>query len=153
MVSLLFVPRARADDGTAPSATGPDPALSAEYRPGAWQLALFYFLLFVLVFLGIAAKGVFDNFKPGKSLWDCLKGSVPAFFVSPILVLGLAKVADVGLESSTSGIITLLTAFQNGFFWRTVLVKGEETASSRTRAESGPPDRPAALMPDRRGSV
>lgn len=153
-MSRLFVSRARADDGPVSPSTGSDLALSEEYRPGAWQLPVFYFVMFVFVLFGIAAKSVFDNFKPGVSFWTCLGNSPRAFVVAPIVVLFVARATDAGLGSLTSGtLITFLTAFQNGFFWQTVLVKADDGPPSRTPAENGGVDRPAALVPAGRGTA
>lgn len=113
-VASLFLPRnAYAQPGIPSSDAG---------LPGpAWPV---YMQVFIAICLGMVAKGLFDAFGSDEFvLRDYLKRTVRALIVSPIVFAAFASVGDFGVAALQSFLIYLCMAFQNGFFWQTVLVR------------------------------
>lgn len=78
--------------------------------------------LFVAMLLGMIVKAGVDLLDaPDKSLKkDPLRNAVVAVLVSPIVFLGFLNVGQFSASPQTFIVLWLL-AFQNGFFWQTVL--------------------------------
>lgn len=89
--------------------------------PSAWPL---YVAMFISVLLGMFAKGVFDRWQHGErfDMRSYLRKTAPSLVVSPIVFLGFNQVGDFQLGAHGL-LVYLCMAFQNGFFWQTVLVR------------------------------
>jgi hypothetical protein len=91
----------------------------------------FLVMVFVSMLLGMAVKGLFDHLGEGIAqlkktyLADTLK----AFLVSPIVFMGFATGGDFQFTSDLALFVFLCMAFQNGFFWQTILAKAGPTAA------------------------
>ena len=80
---------------------------------------------FFFVITGMIGKVVYDELDSGKApsisstfnLSKCLK----ALIVAPIVFLTFLNVGDFSFQTEMAVIIFLCLAFQNGFFWQTVL--------------------------------
>jgi hypothetical protein len=80
---------------------------------------------FFFVITGMVGKVVFDELDSGKSpsfrstvnIKKCLK----ALIVAPIVFVTFLNVGDFSFQTEMAVIIFLCLAFQNGFFWQTVL--------------------------------
>ena len=89
--------------------------------PNSVQL---YVFMFAAVILGMGAKGVFDCLGNRRvALRQYFTRTIRSFLVSPIVFLGMASGGDFVIATTGSLMIFLCMAFQNGFFWQTVLVK------------------------------
>lgn len=90
--------------------------------PSAWPT---YAVIFLAVLLGMVAKGVFDRWQHGDrfDMRAYLRKTAPSLVVSPIVFLTFNQVGDFTLGSAHSVVVYLCMAFQNGFFWQTVLVR------------------------------
>ncbi|MEN8244712.1 MAG: hypothetical protein ABFS43_07405 [Thermodesulfobacteriota bacterium] len=90
------------------------------------NLALLYAFMFIITVIGMFGKVIYDeidrlnefSFKKCFKAHKCIK----ALIVAPIIFLMLLNTADIETKISISGATyILLFAFQNGFFWQTVL--------------------------------
>jgi hypothetical protein len=109
------VPGARVESGSAPQA--------AEAASVSWSnLGTLYGPLFVAMLLGMVAKGVMDclNAATRAALKEHLRTAFSAILVSPIVFLGLLNAGQFSASTQAFVVLSLL-AFQNGFFWQTVL--------------------------------
>jgi hypothetical protein len=86
------------------------------------DLGMLYWPLFVAMLLGMIAKAGVDLLDaPDKSLKkEHLRNAVVAVLVSPIVFLGFLSAGQFSASPQTFIVLWLL-AFQNGFFWQTVL--------------------------------
>lgn len=100
-------------------------------------------MVFAAMLFGMAAKGTIDHLGRGRHECSCVRDTLRAFIVSPIVFLGFSKLGDFGFTTNSGLAVFLCMAFQNGFFWQTVLGKagplGSETRS--TAAMAGAPAR------------
>ncbi len=107
-------------------AQGPGVAPEPQGLPadGTDLLSLFWAVIGIL--LGMAAKGAFDSLQAGGHLVvrDYLLRTTPALLISPMVFLSLAKISDIHLADAHGLIVAFCVAFQSGFFWQTVLVRG-----------------------------
>jgi len=96
-------------------------------------------MMFVAVCVGMAAKGLFDWLEePGFAAAEYRRKTLRALLVSPIVFLGFTSLGNFDFGSAPLGtlLIYLCMAFQNGFFWQTVLVKAGETDVASHAASS-----------------
>jgi hypothetical protein len=98
---------------------------SLQKEPGSATLSdlgLLYWPLFVAMLLGMCAKAGVDLIDASdKSLLkEHLRNAIVAFLVSPIVFLGFLTAGQFSTSTQTFIVLWLL-AFQNGFFWQTVL--------------------------------
>jgi hypothetical protein len=89
-------------------------------------LFLLYLLMFFFVLSGMFGKVVFDEINNSQafSLRNCLgvRNWLKAVIVAPIVFLTFLNTADVSATSGELGLLIMAClAFQNGFFWQTVL--------------------------------
>jgi hypothetical protein len=86
-------------------------------------------IAFVFVVFGMIGKVAYDELDIGQrpslrstfNLWKCLK----ALIVAPIVFGAFLTVGKFSFENEIAVIIFFCLAFQNGFFWQTVLPTGE----------------------------
>ncbi len=114
----------------APRAAGGTPA-AGQGTPASWPP---YAMMFVAVCAGMAAKGLFDGFRAAEYRRKTLR----ALLVSPMVLLAFSSLGDFDFGSAPlrTLLIYLGMAFQNGFFWQTVLVKTGETDVASHAASS-----------------
>lgn len=88
-------------------------------------LMRFYLILFVVMILGMAAKGMFDFIQADKNpkINAVLRRMIAPLVISPMVFLTFMQSADFASEGFKEFIILILMSFQNGFFWQTVLVR------------------------------
>ena len=87
------------------------------------DLTLLYGPLFIGMLLGMLAKTAVDCLDaPSKRgiLMEHLRNGSIAILVSPIVFLGFLQAGEFG-ASTQAFVVLWLLAFQNGFFWQTVL--------------------------------
>jgi hypothetical protein len=109
------VPGARVE-----TASAPPPAEAASM---SWNnLGALYGPLFAAMLLGMVAKGVMDclNAATRAALKEHLRTGFSAVLVSPIVFLGFLNAGQFSASTQAFVVLSLL-AFQNGFFWQTVL--------------------------------
>ncbi|MFZ1985242.1 MAG: hypothetical protein WAU91_12570 [Desulfatitalea sp.] len=85
-----------------------------------------YLTMFLVTVIGMFGKAAFDEINSSEafSLKKCLNGKncIKAIIVAPIVFLTFLKTADFSSASGEAGfLIAVCLAFQNGFFWQTVL--------------------------------
>ena len=90
------------------------------------SLVLLYLCMFILILSGMFAKLVFDEIDSLEelSIRNCLKMKkcIKAIIVAPLVFLAFLKTADFTSNAEIIGLIVIACiAFQNGFFWQTVL--------------------------------
>lgn len=95
------------------------------------DLGELYWPLFVAMLLGMLAKAGVDCLDAADSsvMWQHMRNTFVAFLVSPIVFLGFLSAGQFSTSTQTFVVLCLL-AFQNGFFWQTVLkrnVRGTES--------------------------
>jgi hypothetical protein len=86
------------------------------------DLGELYWPLFVAMLLGMLAKAGVDwlDAADSSTMWQHLRNAVVAILVSPIVFLGFLSAGQFSTSTQTFVVLCLL-AFQNGFFWQTVL--------------------------------
>ncbi len=83
-----------------------------------------YLIMFIAICFGMVAKGLFDRLEQRTFAFSAyMKKTIRAILVSPIVFMSMASAGDFSIQSTGSLLIFLCMAFQNGFFWQTVLVK------------------------------
>lgn len=110
----------------------PPPAPAAETTKSATEtvasdLYRFYVWLFGFMILGMMGKIMFDMLiETGKIEWKArARAGILPLIVSPIVFLGIMNAADSNAAATVSSFIALCcSAFQNGFFWHTILDRG-----------------------------
>ena len=103
------------------------------------DLGELYWPLFVAMLLGMLAKAGVDCLDAADSavMWQHLRNAVVALLVSPIVFLGFLSAGQFSTSTQTFIVLCLL-AFQNGFFWQTVLKRNVRgTESNATPKPSG----------------
>jgi hypothetical protein len=103
------------------------------------DLGELYWPLFLAMVLGMLAKAGVDwlDAADSSTMWQHMRNAVVAILVSPIVFLGFLTAGQFSTSTQTFVILCLL-AFQNGFFWQTVLkrnVRGPQ--SNATPGASG----------------
>jgi hypothetical protein len=100
---------------------------------GSADLFNLYIPLFVAMILGMFAKVVVDLLDTWDKgiLWGHLRNGIIAILVSPIVFLGLLTAGQFSGSTQTFVVLALL-AFQNGFFWQTVLKRDSDRTGERT---------------------
>lgn len=107
------LPSAKSSPGTVLD-TPPESASLAE------QIVL-YGPLFLAMLLGMLAKALFDLLDDTQPAWrEHLRHGAMAIVISPIVFLGFITAGQFNSSSQTFLVLALF-AFQNGFFWQTVL--------------------------------
>jgi hypothetical protein len=82
----------------------------------------FYAVIFGGLLFGMLAKAFFDELEePAFSTQRTMRRSVKALLVSPIVAIGILQAGNYGFTSTFSFWVSLFIAFQNGFFWQTLL--------------------------------
>lgn len=77
--------------------------------------------LFLAMLLGMLAKALFDLLDDAQPSWRAhLRHGAMAIVISPIVFLGFITAGQFNSSSQTFLVLALF-AFQNGFFWQTVL--------------------------------
>ncbi len=87
------------------------------------DLGVLYAPLFVAMLLGMIAKAFVDYLDASDTrhaLKEQTRNGLVAVLVSPIVFLGFLTAGQFGSSKQTFLVLSLL-AFQNGFFWQTVL--------------------------------
>ena len=103
----------------------------------AWgDLITLYTPLFVAMLIGMIAKAIVDYLDAWDrtALFVHLRNGITAVLVSPIVFLGFLTAGQFSTSKQTFIVLWLL-AFQNGFFWQTVLKK---EVRPRPKAPSDP---------------
>jgi len=130
---IFLVPSARAQPPviteSPPADAGAPPPPGASSPGGAVNadgsaVANFYAVLFVCMVLGMGAKIFFDTLvdQKGLNVKARIRAGLLPILVSPIVFLGIMQGADATSAATlTSFIAVACTAFQNGFFWHTIL--------------------------------
>jgi len=107
--------------------------------PGTTQL---YLAAFLAMLLGMVAKAFYDYVDPDFEMRSYLRVRAKAVVVSPLAFLGLMKSGDFAFDPGVGSLVVFVCiAFQNGFFWQTLLVK---PGTLGLREESSP--KPAVQM-------
>ena len=123
-------------DVPAPSSSeaigGADNSMAA----GVSSLFELYLPLFYAMLLGMAAKVVVDMLDAWDKglLWAHLRNGIVAILVSPIVFLGLMSAGQ--FSGKQQFVVLVLLAFQNGFFWQTVLKRESDRSTSAKVAVS-----------------
>lgn len=90
--------------------------------------AVLYGPLFIAMLLGMLAKALFDMLDDSKPSWRShLRHGAMAIVISPIVFLGFITAGQFNSSSQTFLVLALF-AFQNGFFWQTVLKRSPAEA-------------------------
>lgn len=90
--------------------------------------AVLYGPLFIAMLLGMLAKALFDMLDDSKPSWRShLRHGAMAIVISPIVFLGFITAGQFNSSSQTFLVLALF-AFQNGFFWQTVLKRSSADA-------------------------
>ena len=107
----------------APPSTDPGQAAPGSASTSLGDLTLLYGPLFIAMLLGMVAKTAVDcldsSNRRGALIEHIRNGSI-AILVSPIVFLGFLQAGEFG-ASTQAFLVLWLLAFQNGFFWQTVL--------------------------------
>lgn len=113
-----------------PSDAGPAPPAPRRVSPESIMktedsaLVRFYGWLFVFMILGMLGKIAFDMLtEPGKLDWKArTRAGILPLIVSPIVFLSIMQGVDSTTAATLTSFIALCcSAFQNGFFWHTIL--------------------------------
>jgi hypothetical protein len=101
------------------------------------DMSVLYAPLFIAMLLGMIAKAAVDWLDtPDRSaLQEHLRSALIAFLVSPIVFLGFLSAGQFSASKQTFIVLWLL-AFQNGFFWQTVLKRNGRRSQSNAAASS-----------------
>jgi hypothetical protein len=82
----------------------------------------FYAVIFGGLLFGMLAKAFFDELEePAFSTQRTMRRSIKALLVSPMVAIGILQGGNYGFTSTFSFWVSLFIAFQNGFFWQTLL--------------------------------
>ncbi len=100
------------------------------------DLGELYWPLFVAMLLGMLAKAGVDwlDASDKAMMWQHLRNAVVSVLVSPIVFLGFLSAGQFSTSTQTFVVLCLL-AFQNGFFWQTVLKRNVRGTQLNTAPE------------------
>jgi hypothetical protein len=121
----------------APPPPPPPPleGVAAQHSVTWRELRTLYGPLFLAMLLGMVAKTLVD-YLDGSGDPDTLRehsrNGLVAMLVSPIVFLGFLTAGQFSTSTQTFLVLSLL-AFQNGFFWQTVLKRDAGSKSSSDR--------------------
>ncbi len=107
---------------SAPPAVGASSPTQGQTPTTIGDLAVLYRPLFIAMLLGMIAKTAvdwLDTRRKGTLIEHLRNGSI-AVLVSPIVFLGFLQAGEFNASTQAFAVLCLL-AFQNGFFWQTVL--------------------------------
>ncbi len=146
--AIAAAPPAAIPSGSQPSETPPElpppmpsdgaGSASSSMTANVGDLWGLYWPLFLAMVLGMCAKVLVDLLDAWDKalLWAHLRNGIVAILVSPIVFLGLLSAGQFSGQTQTFLVLALL-AFQNGFFWQTVLKRdGDRSTSTRSVAAS-----------------
>jgi hypothetical protein len=104
------------------------------------DLAVLYAPLFVAMLLGMVAKAVVDwlDTPSMAALKEHGRNALIAILVSPIVFLGFLNAGEFSTSTQTFVVLWLL-AFQNGFFWQTVLKRDSHRAQPNAAPDAAKP--------------
>jgi hypothetical protein len=104
------------------------------------ELWTLYGPLFLAMLLGMTAKGLVDYLDASgdtSTLWEHSRNAFVAVLVSPIVFLGFLTAGQFSTSTQTFLVLSLL-AFQNGFFWQSVLKREGRRRSSGDKPAAAP---------------
>lgn len=83
---------------------------------------------FIAIILGMVAKVVFDTIDQRRSfvLSDFGRNLIRSIVVAPIVFLAFLKLGNFAIVGDSNIMIGFCLAFQNGFFWQTVLQRPDQ---------------------------
>ncbi len=120
----LFTPFPAEAQDSGHASDAADARNTADIVPSNTDLWI-YTISFISMLLGMFGKVTFDELENTKkiSFWQWLRPRkyVQALLVSPFIFLTFLKAGDFALASQTSILVGACIAFQNGFFWQTVI--------------------------------
>jgi hypothetical protein len=149
-IAVAFAGEPRAGQEKDAWTLGPPPALpplqsedksaSGVKETGATSLSdlgELYWPLFLAMVLGMLAKAGVDwlDAADSSTMWQHMRNAVVAILVSPIVFLGFLTAGQFSTSTQTFVILCLL-AFQNGFFWQTVLKRNVRGTQSNATPEA-----------------
>jgi hypothetical protein len=110
------------------------------------DLVVLYGPLFVAMVLGMLAKAVVDWLdEPDRTtVMPHVRSGIIAILVSPIVFLGFLNAGQFSV-STQAYLVLMLLAFQNGFFWQTVLKRGGGSGGRRRQSDAKEPQQDAPL--------
>jgi hypothetical protein len=126
-----------------PQSDGKNASVAKEPGTGSLSgLGELYWPLFVAMLLGMLAKAGVDwlDAADNAMMWQHLRNALVSILVSPLVFLGFLSAGQFSASAQTFLVLCLL-AFQNGFFWQTVLkrnVRGTQTNAEPEAAGSRP---------------
>jgi hypothetical protein len=103
------------------------------------DLGVLYAPLFVAMLLGMIAKAFVDYLDAvdtRRALKEQTRNGLVAVLVSPIVFLGFLTAGQFGSSKQTFLVLSLL-AFQNGFFWQTVLKRDHPSPVAAAASAGG----------------
>ena len=111
------------------------PAVNAVPEDMLHELIVLYGPLFLAMVLGMVSKATADWLdKPVRSsVTRHVRSGMIAVLVSPIVFLGFLNAGQFSVNTQTY-LVLLLLAFQNGFFWQTVLRRTEAVRGAEDKA-------------------
>lgn len=124
----------------APPPQGDEKSASVTKEPGPASLSdlgELYWPLFAAMLLGMLAKAGVDwlDASDKAMMWQHLRNAVISILVSPIVFLGFLSAGQFSTSTQTFVVLCLL-AFQNGFFWQTVLKRNVRGTQANTASET-----------------
>lgn len=107
----------------------PSPSTSSGLDSNLISTNTLYIYIFLAMIIGMVAKVLFDIIEAWdkKKIKQHIQRGLIALVVSPIVFLMLIQSAEFGMKGQKSFIILLLFAFQNGFFWQTIVKPGKDS--------------------------
>jgi hypothetical protein len=106
-----------------PGSVPPSPARDDAPKPDESALIEFYAWCFAAMILGMVAKALVDVFESTERVQPAklVRRAGTPLFVSPVVFLGFMQSAGLDVKGTTGFLVLLCLAFQNGFFWQTVM--------------------------------
>lgn len=111
-------------DAVAQEAAQPSNGLPGNGLPGSglgpWLLLA---VTALFVFFGIVGKMVYDGIASRTSIRRCIKleNCIKAVIIAPLAIAAFLQIGDFTLKDESATLIYWCMAFQNGFFWQTLL--------------------------------
>ncbi len=132
--------------GDTPPPAPPPPSAGGPGSPGVeassvtfGDLGVLYTPLFLAMLLGMMAKAFVDYLDAvdtRHALKEQARNGLVAVLVSPIVFLGFLTAGQFGSSKQTFLVLSLL-AFQNGFFWQTILKRDHPPAGAGAASADG----------------